>query len=504
MPIDRRSAFSASLPALAVLVAAWLLLFQIPAAFVNAGAGGAASFAQPRELSQAEAERIGRNLPRVAQELARAADGRSAELRVLFYGQSIVAQPWWQDVVAGMDEAWPGVRITAGNLAIGGFEAPALLRVAVHDVEDFAPDLIIFHVYGGHGGELESLVRLFRFRTSADVVILTSHVAIGSRNAEGSERAASLIRAHDEHADLLTRLGDRYGCEVIPIRRLWKKYLQEHELPASALLSDGIHLNEHGRFLMARLVGRHLKQVSGSESGEGPRVIEDGDGGAMIMPQVERIEVGQSVTADRPLRMRVTGTRIEVVPGHVDGKALGSARIMLDGRPPSQQGRLYGVSRPSRARDVWWPAIRRIDHEAPLVPELWQLRVTEVAPDARWFGFEVTGGLTGFDGRGRSDQLFLSQSKRVVIAPEDFMMLQAARYRQSTLPPGFIVQWQVTPRFVDVYDQPESSRLEVGGPPVPIVWGLPLREHLLEIIPNGDGPVVIDHIRVHQPMRPAR
>ena len=50
----------------------------------------------------------------------------------------------------------------------------------------------------------------------------------------------------------------KYGCGLADNRGAWIDYLKANHLEPRALLKDGVHLNDHGNYLMAELVKRYL------------------------------------------------------------------------------------------------------------------------------------------------------------------------------------------------------------------------------------------------------
>src|ERR1700733_6369680 len=95
-------------------------------------------------------------------------------LKVLFYGQSITRSGWHNAVVAHWREMYPNTVFVVENRALGGFASQILVRATEQDIAAFYPDLIIFHVYGDHRA-YEKIIRLFRSRTAADVILQTDH-----------------------------------------------------------------------------------------------------------------------------------------------------------------------------------------------------------------------------------------------------------------------------------------------------------------------------------------
>ncbi len=102
---------------------------------------------------------FGSRLQRTLTLLASSSEAQPNKVRILFYGQSIVAG---LDATAMVDQLrvfYPYAQIEFENRAIGGFQAPNLVRTAVHDLYPYYPDLLIFHVYGGEEtGELERII----------------------------------------------------------------------------------------------------------------------------------------------------------------------------------------------------------------------------------------------------------------------------------------------------------------------------------------------------------
>ena len=70
-------------------------------------------------------------------------------VRVLFYGQSITEQRWWQAVADDLRSRFPDANLVIENRALGGFASQMLVKTAETDLYPFYPDLLIFQVYGG-------------------------------------------------------------------------------------------------------------------------------------------------------------------------------------------------------------------------------------------------------------------------------------------------------------------------------------------------------------------
>ena len=163
------------------------------------------------------------------------------DVRILVYGQSISEQEWWLEVKRAVGERFPDANLIMENKAIGGFSTQYLFKTVEMDVSSFYPDLVLLHIYGGIK-DYETVLSTIRSRTTAEVAIMTDHY-IGENSWSDSMSYF-----------LLPSLADKYKCDLINIRDPWKRYLKDNNLEPAALLSDGIHLNDFGNFLMAELV----------------------------------------------------------------------------------------------------------------------------------------------------------------------------------------------------------------------------------------------------------
>jgi hypothetical protein len=212
----------------------------------------------------------------------------------------------------------------------------------------------------------------------------------------------------------------------------------------------------------------------------------------------------RGVVGDAPnssLILRFDGNRVDAIAAHVKGiSRTGTGRVLIDGKPPSTNPRVYTVTRPSRGPGTWFPAIRRIDYEKLPLVEDWTLRITAINKDATDIRFTVAGSKTGLDGSGSNKERFVSKSARVVIDPRDWMLSSIMTiFKQATAPPvGYEIHWSVRPLFVDTYKPP------VADDPAKIyqttlAQGMVNGPHTLEIISNGDGALPIEAIQVYHP-----
>lgn len=454
---------------------------------------GAWAFGVALLVSQAESypppgtlgpvETYGARIQRTMTLLAEGTPSRRPTVRVLFYGQSITEQSWWKEVAEDLRRRFPNANLLIENRAIGGFASQLLVKTAETDLYPFYPDLVIFHVYGSHL-EYENIIRRIRERTTAEILIQTDHVTRDEDLTEETDPARltpANWSAWMNHV-FLPSVARRYGAELVDQRRLWKEYLRAHRLPAARLLSDAVHLNEHGCFLMARIVKAYLRYDPKLSNGS-------------WKDWVRTYEVGRDVSwKNGALALEFEGNRVDAIcaPGSAPPVA-----VRIDGRKPSEFPELYGRTRTTAYPGSIWPCLLNVTGEKPPVAEEWTLTLTEVAPDLKDFRFRLEGSVTGPDGEGSGAERFVSRSGRVVIDPADWNFGYAIKVFGKRIDVGFQIRWKVVPRFVDEFASAGVSDPAVESA-VTLAQGLPKGRHRLEL--SGGGPhVPLRALRVYRP-----
>lgn len=369
---------------------------------------------------------IQRTMTRIAQSTPQ----NPATVRFQFYGQSITAQAWTGLVGQDLTQRFPSVKFTFHNPAIGGFTSPALIRTADHDLYPWYPDILVFHVYGPVD-KYEEIIRNVRARTTAEIVLWTSHLSA----------AETLDKNPDDDARIVAirAIAKKYDCTLIDVRKKWIAYLQEHQLEPKALLNDSVHLNQEGVKRMASLIGSELIHA--------PGLATTAQAGAVTDIPLDSPAVARNAAGD--LTLTFTGNRVVAISG-AGGE--GSADVLLDGEPLDARPELWAVTRPSTGPQIWMPAIKQVSFQKALLAEDWTLTcLNDSTPDAKKIHFKVTGSLTGEDGEGFSTERFVSQSGRVVIEPADWHLVWSLGYKKLTLPEGFQVKWKTYPLFTATY-----------------------------------------------------
>lgn len=436
-------------------------------------------------------EELGAHIQRTMTLLATSTPEHRNRVRILFYGQSVTLNPWWQDVARHLRESFPNADLEIENRAIGGYGGPMLIKTAEYDLYPFYPDLLIFHVWSGvETGEQEEIIRRVRQRTTAEILLWTSNLRWPKDVPPDGDPADPKVQAVDSQdaaiSELYFRLAVEHGLEVADVRRGIQRYLAEHRLVVKDTLRDTVHPNELGNFLIASFVKPHLRY--------NPNFPVDPWQGAVTQiagddPRVTRGEDGS-------LTLAFAGNRIDVVAAPSDGRA--SARVLIDGRAPSSFPELYYHARPSPTPVAGRPAITRIDHEAPLVLETWTVRILECDLEKDVLRYEVEGSVTGPDGQGEQHERFVSNSGRVVIEPGMFMVNWSLNYSKSTMPEGYEITWQTLPLFVDTWQAPATVH-PAADYSTTLALGLSNAEHTVTLVPNGEGPLPVAAFRVYRP-----
>jgi len=397
------------------------------------------------------------------------------QLRILVYGQSISEQKWWLQVRQFLQQRYPAVDIVMENRAIGGFSSDRLKLMVANDVAPFYPDLILFHDYGGEP-DYEQIIRVIRSHTTAEVLIQTDHIGVG-QNQEW----------HDRHSEVwLPALCNTYGLALLDVRAAWKAYLQQYQLTPAALLSDNVHLNEHGNYLMAQIITRYLEVL--------PRQSD------VPIPSVQTIRRGGDFSPKKDkIRLPVDGNRIDLIwkAGSVSQQPVA---VTIDTRGPGTQLYSYYYTRPTLSGSRSF-----LNHMGQLLAmqlggrpqaENWTLMVIAVDSARQQIQFRVKGSQTGEDGAGSSDQPFVSRSGRLRIDSTSwFRRRNPGDFRQFPwLKAGNQLHWQVLSCCGNIVER-------VSGGITTVVQGAPNAVHVLEL--SGKGVHQIQAIRVYKPpLRP--
>lgn len=389
-------------------------------------------------------------------------------LKVLFYGQSITRSGWHNAVIAHWREKYPSTVFVVENRALGGFASQVLVRTTEQDIAAFYPDLIIFHVYGDHRA-YETILRMFRSQTAADVILQTDHgeVLPDPACAEGLQLAphskpgcAGVLWVHQRlwHDEMsyhkIPAFAKKYGIAVEPQRVWWRDYLLQKQVdPQSMLMNDGLHPNEKGNELIAEFFNRYFDNL-----------VEDWNG--QTEQNVFSISADAAKHSDGMETVHFHGSRLELL----SNQPLEISSVTIDKRSPKDIDGCYQVTRSSPLKSIPdLPALRRItllhDHTA----EDWAATITNITPDQKSVEFTVRASATGDQGNGSSLRKFFSKSGQLSIDGEDWMFEWGYALKHVPLQVPTEVHWSVqyicsgNPEVIDRGDGTTEYRYVLGA-----------------------------------------
>ncbi|MBK1877664.1 SGNH/GDSL hydrolase family protein [Pelagicoccus mobilis] len=429
----------------------------------------------PKLAEASNTQDWGRHIQRSMGLLAESAEQSPNQIRILFYGQSIMGGKWSDLLMPWVEESYPHADIEWENRAIGGFASQNLIRVAEHDLYPFQPDLLIFHVYGHHE-RYEEIIHNARQRTTAEIMLITDHWRGDSyQDGEYNSSEWTLFMA-----EWIERVAKKYDCELVEIRRPWKHYLESNQLKPADLLSDNIHLNDHGKWLMRELVKRQLIYH--------PHTISKSS--AVLSRE---LVIGRDLHwKDGQLTLEFTGNRIDLLltNGH-----LSSEDYQINGLPPAQIPELFSFSRPGSVIPPHWPSVMRVSAQAQLSEEEWQVELVEVSEDMGRIRFKVFGSQTGFDGESISTEDFVSQSGKVCIAAADWTLKRSFEHSHLPATPGMHFTFRSYGRFKPELTPSNSHQT--------LFSGLPNGPHVLTVRASDPAnPPKIESLTIHRPPVP--
>jgi hypothetical protein len=363
-------------------------------------------------------------------------------LKVLFYGQSITRSGWHEQVVAHWRQKYPNTEFVVQNRALGGFPSQALIRTTEQDIAAFYPDLIVFHAYGDHRA-YEKIIRLFRSRTTADVILQTDHAnslpdppcaegfALSMHKQPG---CSGVIWVHqrlwnDEMSyHKIPSLAKKYGLAVELQRIWWRDFLLRTHIAPESMLKDDIHPNEKGKAMIAGYFNQYFDNLVEHWNGETEH-------------NVMSLSVARDQSSAGQTTVNFDGARLEILAN----KPLAAwPTTTVDGVPLNDIDGCYQVTRASTLETVPdWPAIRRISLNHDHVPEDWTATLTRISPDQTSFDFTLKSSVSQDGGSGTGNQNFVSQSGRLSIDSQDWMLVRAFDGRFVPLKAPYVVHWSV-------------------------------------------------------------
>jgi hypothetical protein len=418
-------------------------------------------------------------------------------LKVLFYGQSITQSGWHKAVVEHWQTQYPNTVFVVQNRALGGFASQALVQATEQDIAAFYPDLIIFHVYGDHRA-YEKIIRLFRSRTAADIIVQTDHgeVMPEPHCAEGLHLTLSpppgcaghlwyhqRIWGDEMSYHKIPAFGKKYGLAVEPQRDWWREYLLSTGTKPADLLIDEVHPNDRGKALIAEFFNRYFDGLVSAYNGETAQDV------SVLKPSEQERAAGNATVS-------FEGSRLELV----STKPLAQwPAVVVDGQYPKVLDGCYQVSRASSLSTVPdWPVVRRIVMMHDHVADGWTATLSDFSPDQRDFTFAIEGAKSGSEGSGRSGQRFVSKSGTLAIDPDDWMIERAWEHSHVALRGPVQVTWSV-----DYACGGEPEAIDLGNGAMEyryvLATGLTDTQHSISLKGRPEEIGAIDHLTAYTP-----
>ena len=342
---------------------------------------------------------------------------------------------------------------------------------ARHLVIPDQPDLVLIYTIG-NPSDLEKLIIELRTHTTADIIVPSIHWRERDQRLWGSSENAA-----DQDVAAVREVCRKYDVEFVENRRDWGEYLKANNLPIPSLLKDAVHQSDYGaRIINANIMAHlhHPEKFSYEPSSREQRIRPQRDGRGVI-------------------HATFAGSRIDLIGTKSPGG--GTFKVLLDGKPADQVDAFLMTyvqpgTKNSREPAGRSPTVPRdssphgITLGKNLVPQNWTIEMTSDAGD-----FELTGSVTGPDGKGNATKPFTSVSGQIIIEPE--LWRRAERNRQ-----GDCFTFEVR-RCV----APEVSFQGIAGErlAVRLAQMLPNTTHTLELRPVKAGEAGIERFDTYSP-----
>jgi len=355
------------------------------------------------------------------------------------------------------------------------------------------PDLVLMYTNGEPSG-LDAALRAIRSACTADIIVAPVHFW-------ASDETTWRENVDTPYWDRIREACRAHGVEYVENRRELARYLEATGGTPKTLLSDGVHQNPLGRLLINLNISRHfaVPQIFAYSPDDRERRIRAE--WALRGASADVHAFGPwSRKADRTITTGQAGSRLMLTfqGNRVDllGRALrggGTVRVKIDGFPAGKLGAFamtYIRADPSNHKprgplrgDL---APHAVSLGSNVVPQEWTFTLLDDEG-----GFELTGSVTGADGRGncRAKGTFVSDSGQIAVAPA---LWRHAKHVKK----GDTYRWRVY--------RCTSGEVSFAGAEGSLVHqrlaqNLETGRHTVELEVVGDGPVAVDSFYVFNP-----
>ncbi len=426
------------------------------------------SFFLPEPISSDDSAQLGALMPRTMHMLH-----KGKKVKIAIYGQSLsdANNTWWVTLGDALKVAYPEAEIDIRTFGVGGVASSLLWRLTNQELVAFHPDLVIFHVYGHHTF-YETIIRQIRGCTTAEIIIQGDHIKKNDGTVDGGEWDFDLsdMSIWDNKMTFQTVKGycDTYNLERNNRRQEWYDYLKANDYLPDQLVKDNVHFNDTGQWLVAALTARHFVYDS-------TRDIDPFD-------MVTYYEIGKDVQAEGgKIILPFEGNKVELVPVDNDPAIISA---IVDGKKPSEYDNCYYFTIPNGG--FWNGAPFLKPGMGYQQEEDWVITMTGGGD------FTLTGDSTGNDGSGNKDDVFVSDSKRIVlIGSYDW-----GKYGEPNTSGNYNFSCKgMFNEQIDFSTVPVDTVKEYA---VNVIQGLENESHTLELT-SSNGNFPIKYIKVYKP-----
>jgi hypothetical protein len=321
----------------------------------------------------------------------------------------------------------------------------------------------------GNEADLEKLIIEIKSNTTADIIVPSLHWRERDLELWGKSD-----NAMDQDVAAVREVCRKHNVEFVESRRDWAEYLKANNLPIPSLLKDAVHQSNYGAHIINSNILAHIRKPE--------RFSYD--------PASRERSLQPEKRDDGSFKATFIGNRIDLVgKKSPDG---GSFRILIDGKPAAETAAfLMSYVLPDKKNAAEGKGANPRDQSphgvtlgSNVVPQSWTIVMTSDTGD-----YEITGSVTGADGKGNAFKPFTSTSGQILIDPDVWRRAERNRTGDRFT---FDVHRSVLGEI--------SFKGEAGERFVTrLAQVLPNREHTLELIPTQPGEVAIERLDAFEP-----